>query len=63
MYKMYNAFLRTCKSNHFYSSCIAVHFVGEYGILQRRYDVNGRSHVQGSKNWILPKDINANRFF
>ncbi len=30
---------------------------------QRRYDMNGRSQMQGSKNWILPKEINANRFF
>jgi hypothetical protein len=29
----------------------------------RRYDMNGRSKMQGGKNWILPKDINANRFF
>jgi len=25
--------------------------------------MNGRSQMQGGKNWILPKDINANRFF
>jgi hypothetical protein len=25
--------------------------------------MNGRFQMQGSKNWILPKDINANRFF
>jgi hypothetical protein len=28
-----------------------------------RYDMNGRSQLQGDKNWILPKEINANRFF
>ncbi len=28
-----------------------------------RYDMNGRSLLQGGKNWILPKEINANRFF
>ncbi len=27
------------------------------------YDMIGRSQMQGGKNWILPKDINANRFF
>jgi len=27
------------------------------------YDMNGRSQMQGGKNWILPKEINANRFF
>ncbi len=31
--------------------------------LQRRYDMNGRFQMQGGKNWILPKQINANRFF
>jgi hypothetical protein len=28
-----------------------------------RYDMNGRSRSQGGKNWILPKEMNANRFF
>ncbi len=32
-------------------------------IAQRRYDMNGRFQMQGGKNWILPKDMNANRFF
>ena len=32
-------------------------------INQRRYDMNGRFQMQGGKNWILPKEINANRFF
>ncbi len=31
--------------------------------LPRWYDMNGRFQRQGGKNWILPKDINANRFF
>jgi hypothetical protein len=31
--------------------------------LQRRYDMNGRFQMQGGKNWILPKEMNANRFF
>ncbi len=31
--------------------------------LQRRYDMNGRFQMQGSKNRILPKEMNANRFF
>ncbi len=26
-------------------------------------DMNGRFQMQGGKNWILPKDLNANRFF
>jgi hypothetical protein len=30
---------------------------------QRRYDMNGRSEMQGGKNWILLKEMNANRFF
>ncbi len=25
--------------------------------------MNGRSQMQGGKNWILPKEANANRFF
>jgi hypothetical protein len=25
--------------------------------------MNGRSQMQGAKNWILTKEINANRFF
>jgi hypothetical protein len=29
----------------------------------RRYDKNGRSKMQGGKNRIYPKEINANRFF
>jgi hypothetical protein len=30
---------------------------------QLRYDMNGKSQMQGGKNWILTKDINANQFF
>jgi len=30
---------------------------------QPEYDMNGRFQIQGGKNWILPKEINANRFF
>jgi hypothetical protein len=30
---------------------------------QRRYDMNGRFQMQGGKNWILPNEMNANRFF
>ncbi len=30
---------------------------------RRRYDMNGRSQMQGGKNWILPKKTHANRFF
>jgi hypothetical protein len=26
-------------------------------------DMNGRFQMQGGKNWILPKEMNANRFF
>ncbi len=31
----------------------------------RRYDMdmNGRYQIQGGKNWILPKDVNASQFF
>jgi hypothetical protein len=25
--------------------------------------MNGRFQIQGGKNWILPKEMNANRFF
>jgi hypothetical protein len=31
--------------------------------IQRRYNMHGRSQMQGGNNWILPKEINANRFF
>ncbi len=30
---------------------------------QSWYDMNGRSQMQGGKNWILPKETHANRFF
>jgi hypothetical protein len=26
-------------------------------------DINGRFQMQGGKNWFLPKEMNANRFF
>ncbi len=26
-------------------------------------DMNGRFQIQGGKNWFLPKEMNANRFF
>jgi hypothetical protein len=29
----------------------------------RRYSVNDRSQMQGGKNWILPLERNADRFF
>jgi hypothetical protein len=29
-------------------------------LLLRRYDMNRRSQMQGGKNWILPKELNAN---
>jgi hypothetical protein len=32
-------------------------------LAQRRYDMNERFQMQGGKNWIFPKWINANRFF
>jgi hypothetical protein len=31
--------------------------------LPEAVDMNGRFQMQGGKNWILPKEINANRFF
>ncbi len=31
--------------------------------VMRRYDMNRRFQMQGGKNWILPKEMNANRFF
>jgi hypothetical protein len=30
---------------------------------KRGYDMNGRFQMQGGKNWILPKEMNENRFF
>jgi hypothetical protein len=38
-------------------------FVCQLNKNQRRHDINGRSQMQGGKNWILPKEINAKRFF
>jgi hypothetical protein len=32
-------------------------------LLLRRYDMNGKSQMQGGKNWILPKNVYVNRFF
>ncbi len=31
--------------------------------IHRRYDMKVRSQMQGGKNWIFPKEINAHRFF
>ncbi len=44
------------------------HFTGldillRRGHSQRPYDMNGRFYMQGGKNWILPMEMNANRFF
>ncbi len=41
----------------------AVHLYAFVSFDLRRYDMNGRSQMKGGKNWILPKDINANWFF
>jgi hypothetical protein len=38
-------------------------YMGAWLWTQRRYDMNGRSQMQGGENWIFPKEINANRFF
>ncbi len=43
------------KNNNFYIACFVLQSL--------RYDMNGRSQIHGSKNWILTKEINANRFF
>jgi hypothetical protein len=34
-----------------------------YDFVPRLYDMNVRSQMQGGKNRILPKAINANRFY
>ncbi len=31
--------------------------------VHRQYDMTGRSQMQGGKDWILPKEMNANRIF
>ncbi len=31
--------------------------------LSEAVDMNGRFQMQGGKNWFLPKEMNANRFF
>jgi hypothetical protein len=33
------------------------------GLALRRYYMNGRFQMHGAKNWILLKEMNANRFF
>ncbi len=38
-------------------------FVYQLNKNQRRHDMNGSSQIQGGKNWILPKEIIANRVF
>jgi hypothetical protein len=40
----------------------------ESGVIRRVFiaeavDMNGRFQMQGGKNWFLPKEMNANRFF
>ncbi len=40
--------------NNWFGKCAGTH---------RRYDMNGRFQKQGGKNWILPKETNANLFF
>jgi hypothetical protein len=43
---------------------MSAHSAGAYtATLLRRYDMNGRFQMQGGKNWILPKEMNVNRFF
>jgi hypothetical protein len=32
-------------------------------VLLKQSDMNRRTPMQRGKNWILPKEINANRFF
>ncbi len=45
------------------SPCFSVNIFYNYDVTQTRYDMNGRFQIQGGKNRILPKDMNANRFF
>ncbi len=33
------------------------------GACSEAVDMNGRFQMQGGKNWFLPKEMNANRFF
>ncbi len=33
------------------------------GALPEAVEMNGRFQMQGGKNWFLPKEMNANRFF
>ncbi len=36
---------------------------GPYPVSPEAVDMNGRFQMQGGKNWFLPKEMNANRFF
>ncbi len=54
----------TCRHSHFTvlfcldnSSFLAASEEG--GLTPRRYDMNRCSQMQGDKNWVLPKEINA----
>jgi hypothetical protein len=62
--KDYSALYKRCPSVRFSIASIFMIFIF-YPIkpLRRRYDMKGRSQMQGGKNWFLPKEINANRFF
>jgi hypothetical protein len=39
------------------------HFQNSMTACLRLYEMSGRSQIQGVKNWIFPKEMNANRFF
>ncbi len=42
---------------------VALFFFVEMGLFTEAVDMNGRFQMQGGKNWFLPKEMNANRFF
>jgi hypothetical protein len=44
-------------------SLSAMEIVGFCFCMPEAVDMNGRFQMQGGKNWILPKKVNANRFF
>ncbi len=49
--------------------CVCAHQLMEaengacLGLSAKAVDMNGRFQKQGGKNWFLPKEMNANRFF
>jgi hypothetical protein len=63
---MYDFYMRIYQFLSHFNMTGKRHFafdINSFCLLQRRYDMNGKFQMQEGKNWILPKEMNANRFF